>query len=657
MTMRKEPSECPYRTPTSLIGLMVLGILALALYRLADWRTTGWYPRVLPERAVVGRPVQIASDGYVSSEACKACHPSQYASWHDSYHRTMTQVATPDTIVPDFAGTQVREVPGRAMALEQRNGQFWATLDDPDWTHQGVTPPRIERQVVMTTGSHHQQVYWYPTGRGRLLGQLPAEYLIEERRWIPRTSVLLHPPGPPFAETGSWNSTCIACHATKGAPQLDTSLNTRLSSSTGSASTTAVEFGIACEACHGPGADHIRQNRNPWRRYQLHLTGTRDPSIVQPAQLTASRSSQVCGQCHSVWEFFSRQDEQSANLHGAPFRPGDDLAATRLVVQPMKSHSPAMDALINTDPQFIRDSFWPDGMIRVSGREYNGLIESPCYKNAPTDEQRMTCFSCHDLHKGDDDRRSTREWANHQIAPGMNSNEACLQCHSTFAADVPAHTRHAASSSGSSCYNCHMPYTTYGLLKTLRSHQISVPSATVTAETGRPNACNLCHLDKTLQWTADTLATWYGMPKPALQDDENRIAASLLWMFKGDAGVRAIAVQSMNWPPAQEASGTGWMAPYLAQLLDDPYDAVRFITFRSLRSVQGFSQFEYDFLAPHGERLTAASRAISQWRRSRGHDARGFDPALLFDARGDLRLDEIIRLVKSRDNRPVFLRE
>ena len=50
-----------------------------------------------------------------------------------------------------------------------------------------------------------------------------------------------------------------------------------------------------------------------------------------------------------------------------------------------------------------------------------------------------------------------------------------------------------------------MPYTTYGLLKTIRSHtdQQSVGRRR-RVETGRPNACNLCHLDKTLAWTVAT---------------------------------------------------------------------------------------------------------------------------------------------------------
>jgi hypothetical protein len=39
------------------------------------------------------------------------------------------------------------------------------------------------------------------------------------------------------------------------------------------------------------------------------------------------------------------------------------------------------------------------------------------------------------------------------------------------------------------------------------------------------------------------------------------------------------------------------MGLYLSLLLNDPYDAVRLISYRSLRSVPGFGGFTYDFIA------------------------------------------------------------
>src|SRR5580658_8205997 len=39
-------------------------------------------------------PVRLTrASEYVTSSACRSCHPSEYASWHDSFHRTMTQPA------------------------------------------------------------------------------------------------------------------------------------------------------------------------------------------------------------------------------------------------------------------------------------------------------------------------------------------------------------------------------------------------------------------------------------------------------------------------------------------------------------------------------------------------------------------------------------
>jgi len=603
-----------------------------------------------PERAVTGRPVQIAGDGYVSSQTCRACHPSQYASWHGSYHRTMTQLATPDTVATSFDNVTVDAVPGEPIVLEQRGQELWAEFADPDAigsrsdrdpqrdTQETRTRPdrdpqgirsasdRIKRQVVMTTGSHNQQLFWYATGNTRVLGQLPAIWLTAERMWIPRRAAIMMPPGAAHAsETGAWNGVCVACHATNGRPQLDAPFGTKPIASQ-VADTRAVEFGIACEACHGPGDAHARANRNPLRRYTLHFSEAADSTIVQPARLDATRASQVCGQCHSFWEFADARAERDANARGLPYRPGDDLAATRFIVQPTKNlDTPTMRAFLEADAGFVRDIFWSDGMVRATGREYNALLDSPCFARATDPARTMTCFSCHTMHQVAGDRRPSREWADDQLSPTAIGNGACAGCHT-----VPAdHSRHRHNSSGSSCENCHMPRTTYGLLKTIRSHQISSPSVQSTIETGRPNACNLCHLDKTLGWTAGALEAWYGIERPPLGSDEESVAASVLWLLKGDAGQRAIVAQAMGWAEAQQASGAGWLAPYLALTQKDQYDAVRLIATRSFNTLPAFSR----------DRLP------------RGR------PELLINADGTFDAERVNRLVRARDNRRLVYRE
>ncbi len=612
----------------------------------------------VPEAAIEYRPIEVGEDGYVTSESCRACHPSQYATWHGSFHRTMTQVATPESVRADFDGVVVDAVHGRPMHLARRGDEFWAEFDDPGWEGDPGERPRISRQVVMITGSHHQNIYWYSTGHDRALNVLPGVYLLDEERWTPRNAVVLAPPGQGVAMLdGHWNAVCIDCHTTHGKTRFDTPFGSEpLRDQT--VDTTVAELGIACEACHGPAGAHVTANRNPLRRYGLHAGGGPDQTIVEPTRLDPQRSSQVCGQCHSIWEFPDSTAERAASVAGLPYRPGDELRTTRFVAHPrVNGRSEAMRAMIAADPDFVRGSFWADGLVRVSGREYNGLIDSPCFAEATTPERTLSCFSCHTMHKTPEDPRTVAEWADtHQVSAGMDGDAACTQCHDDIAIDPGAHTHHAPASAGSRCYNCHMPYTSYGLLRAIRSHTVTSPSVRESVAIGRPNACNLCHLDRTLAWSAEQMRNWYGQSPPDLGNDERSVAASILWLLGGDAGQRALTAWSYGWEPAQEASGTSWMVPYLGELLGDPYDAVRFISARSLRTIPGFETLQYDFTGSRDARIEAAVGALRAWRASPRARARR-DPELLFGADGTLDTAAMRRVFDQRDSRPLFLRE
>jgi hypothetical protein len=238
----------------------------------------------------------------------------------------------------------------------------------------------------------------------------------------------------------------------------------------------------------------------------------------------------------------------------------------------------------------------------------------------------------------------------------MNGNDACLQCHPALRANLTSHSRHQADSSGSSCYNCHMPYTSYGLLRALRSHQVSSPTTAASVGTGRPNACNLCHLDKTLAWTSDYLERWYGTPQVQLDPDDRTIPASMLWLLSGDAGQRALIAWSMGWRPAQHASGTSWMAPSLSVLMNDPYEAVRFIAHRSLQSLPEFGDFRFDFTGPSSERSTDVMKVMEVWRRSGALAQSPNAAALLLAPDGSMKTD-VTRLLRQRDHRRIDLRE
>lgn len=607
--------------PTRVRRLALTGWVAVSAAM--AWATTAYSPPIESARPVTDRPIEVHEDGYVSSRACKACHPQEYGTWYGSYHRTMTTLASPDTVLAEWDGVETW-ARGQKYVLERRGDEYWVQMDDPEWI--GSPPPaRIWRRMVQITGSHNFQFFWTATGKSRKLSILPVCYrLVDEPRWMPLDGCCVGPPtSGQESETGRWNRVCNKCHSTHARPRV---------TDQDQMDTLYAELGIACEACHGPGLEHMESLRDPRVRYAAHLGEGADPTIVDPEDLTHERSSQVCGQCHGITLFNDHEARREWNEKGFAFRPGADILETR-------HYKKTGD-----------DKFWSDGMVRVSGREYNGLLESPCYQAGA-----MTCLSCHRMHKPVDDPRALREWADDQLHLGMEGDSACTQCHDQYTDDgsVAAHTYHAPESSGSRCYNCHMPYTTYGLLKGIRSHTVSSPSAQETIETGRPNACNQCHLDQTLEWTGEHLADWYGIEPPELSEDQRTIVASVLWALTGDAGQRALTAFYMGWDEARATSRTEWMTPFLALLMNDDYHAVRYISARSMKKQAQVTVEGYDFADSHEERYAATLRAVEAWN-ARG---RAPDPAMLIDERGQLNMEAFNRLLTERDLRPVTLNE
>jgi hypothetical protein len=579
------------------------------------------------------RPVEVASAGYVSSRQCRTCHAAQYASWHTSYHRTMTQVATPDSVRAPADGKALKRW-DRTYALQRRGDEFWVRRSGEDAADE-------DRRIALVTGSHAMQVYWYESGEGRQLSVLPFAYMIDEARFIPREAAFMRPPdlGRP-SDDGRWNVSCIGCHTTHGQPRVDAK---------GGLDSHVGEMGIACEACHGPGADHVARNAEPFRRYAGRFDGRPDTSIVDPRTLSHRRVSEMCGQCHGIWQFRSDQAYRNWMRDGFAFRPGDDPRTTRVLFQPsLRTQEPVVDSIMQSMPSYTAGSFWPDGMSRVSGREFNAMFSAPCYERG-----EMSCLSCHEMHQQPDDSRAPSVWADDQLGVGMDGNRACLQCHTSYASALQRHTGHAPGSSGSLCYNCHMPHTTFGLLKAIRSHQVSSPDLRTSLATGRPNACNLCHLDKTLAWTAEQLQRRHGSPQPVLSDAQQTLAAAVLGCLTGDAGERALYAWAMAWPPARKASDGAGMLPLLGVLLDDPYAAVRHVAGRSLRSFPAFAHFDYDDVAAPDPRAPTAPRVWRLLERGKGV-AR---PELLLTAAGTFDAPTAARIGERRDDRPVHLLE
>jgi hypothetical protein len=75
---------------------------------------------------------------------------------------------------------------------------------------------------------------------------------------------------------------CFGCHTTA-------------STTKGRLDTRTLFPGVACEACHGPGALHVAAMKSGDIDLALR-------SIVNPAHLSASDSVEFCGACHRTWQ-------------------------------------------------------------------------------------------------------------------------------------------------------------------------------------------------------------------------------------------------------------------------------------------------------------------------------------------------------------------
>src|SRR5690606_9528605 len=99
--------------------------------------------------------------GYVGAAACAECHEDQHATWHASFHRSMTQVlGAPGTILhADFNGVEL-EFNRERFTLGTDGRRYWADVVDLDEPPESRTAARFPMELV--TGSHHMQVFWLP---------------------------------------------------------------------------------------------------------------------------------------------------------------------------------------------------------------------------------------------------------------------------------------------------------------------------------------------------------------------------------------------------------------------------------------------------------------------------------------------------------------
>jgi len=463
-----------------------------------------------------------AGNGYAGSAACQRCHDDEYGSWRQTLHVQMTKPIGQARIEGDFRPGTHLEQNGRAYTMETRGGRYFISVAN------GTNPPATF-EINYTLGARRFQGYLSKLPDGRIY-VMPVFWHNENKRWIDWREITPVPEDASHDLRQIWNVTCVNCHATNLVKNFDVKTKTY--------ATTWTEMGIGCEACHGPGQAHIalmdEWARNPSEKPKYDTSaGNRQlgPLLRIFSQRTASPRQvfDACGYCHG-----------NKNNVFFGFKPGDryeDYALPFLMSEPIPANDPQGD-------------FWPDGRPSRFNRP-QALMITGCFQRG-----RATCTSCHRAHGTPND---------HMLkvpvdAPGgghtKQSDLLCTQCHAvgtgrageagragtaggaggaggnaeaaeahvettgmsgivppaapTTFADLSAHTHHAADSPGSRCVDCHMSDVNWRLFTRRRDHTFQPPVPEMTSAFGVPNACTTCHEDKTPEWAARTMDSWYG---------------------------------------------------------------------------------------------------------------------------------------------------
>lgn len=549
---------------------------------------------------------------FVKSDVCKECHQDEHSSWHQTYHRTMTQQVSKDSVLGNFDG-KMTQVAGYPLQPFTRDGKYYMILPHPTWIDQELAserdprdtaqPPPITYQIDLLIGSHHQQVY-ASRGPDGAFHTLPIVWDRVHERWITRgSSFMTMEETHLFHMTKTWNNGCVFCHNTGPDPGLKV-----IPSPDGSVSyewdSEVEEFGIACEACHGPGGQHVALHRlldeHPEQAKELRDSADLVQHIVNPQELDKEHSVLVCSRCHG--KMGAKQElDRSCLVNGDFFDPRDKQ-------YPRSYDHPSL----NPDAEFEEEEqgnyFWSDGTPRTTALEYQGILLSKCYQQG-----EMTCVSCHGMHGTDsNDQLLYGDSTDLEIA---HQNQACTQCHTELEneAELAAHSHHGPTSSGSLCYNCHMPYQAYALMKRVRSHRIMNPSSQQTAEHGIPNACNQCHVDQSLSWTQATLADWSQNEETSLPPGDWQASQVVKDLLTGHALQRALAIEQLGDTTNFELAGSDWRVPLLIVGLEDDYAVVRSLAYDALRRMDDFAEFQFDFIAKPTTRATQIQNARQSW--------------------------------------------
>lgn len=413
---------------------------------------------------------------FVGAQACAGCHANQAAAWRGSQHAHAMQHATDATVLGDFDDARFH-LRGESARFLRRGRDFVVRTA-------GADGKVADFKVTHTFGIQPLQQYLvtFPDGR---LQALPFAWDSRPAsqgggRWFhlyPDEDVK---PGDPLHWTRlnqNWNWMCADCHTTDLHRNYDATADTY--------KTTFAEINVACEACHGPGSNHVawakqapaartagdpHQGLTVWldeRKGVAWLPVPETGNARRSRPLETRQTLSVCAQCHS---------------RRAPLAAGLDHRR-----DVFDSHEL---------------SLLEGGRYHDDGQQLEEVYNVGSFLQSRMHAAGVTCTDCHDPHSGT--LRLPRE-------------QVCSQCHAPSKYAQPAHTLHPAGSTGADCASCHMPTRAYMVIDQRHDHSFRIPRPDLGESLGTPDACTGCHRDRTQAWAAKQIERAFGLTRKGFQ--------------------------------------------------------------------------------------------------------------------------------------------
>ncbi|GAC1306941.1 MAG: hypothetical protein NVSMB10_12080 [Steroidobacteraceae bacterium] len=310
--------------------------------------------------------------------------------------------------------------------------------------------------IALTYGSKWKQRYFKKVGDDYFV--FPAQWDVTHKVWRPYFVkngtdwwAPLYPPDNMQRPTGPL---CDGCHSV--GYDIDTK--------------KVVEWNVGCEKCHGPGSEHVDHRGKP--------------NVINPVKLSYVQASDTCIQCHSQGQPLTNPIKGKYYDWPVGFHMGGKLANF------WKLEDHRLGELSFTH--------FPDGTAHKNRMQGNDFVQSLMYARG------VTCVSCHDPHGSENEAMLIKPAA-----------QVCSMCHGPNTQNGPhaptleAHTHHAPGSPGSACVECHMPKIEQTIADVnVRAHTFKFITPAQSEALKIPNACNLCHSDKTNTWAAEALQSW-----------------------------------------------------------------------------------------------------------------------------------------------------